>query len=300
MFVAPPVDPRTDSGATRTRVRSSLALNSMAGRQRPPGRRSHGERPRPGPLSRMSGHRTFGSARRVGRSGATTDRHGTTPVDELACRQPYRIADGDTLSTSRPDGIRPAADRGACHAPPWLDAARSRPAVHRHACVAVADLRLPRVRARHAARARGRPRSWPLAGPARFYLGETNVVDGPLPARAPLVLAERAAGRHRPVPADPDRLPAWPTSSAPGAALLLDRSQSGVKRAFNIAQFGICGGRRARWSSMPSPNRAAHPGRGSGSPRSRRAAPRRPRGGPGRHRRSRCPAGRRSSRSCPR
>ena len=79
-----------------------------------------------------------------------------------------------------------------------------------------------------------------------------------------------------------------------GAALLLDRNQSGIKRAFNFAQFALSRDRRAWPSSTRSPRPGDARARGTGSPRSRRAPRRASSARSSSPPPSRCPVARRS------
>ena len=136
------------------------------------------------------------------------------------------------------------------------------------------------------------PIPWPLAALA-FYLGETNVVEVHF-------LRERHSFSLSELPGIVGLFFLPPTEYllaclvGTGFALLADRQQSSLKRAFNLAQFGLAAV-VALSSSMPSPRPPSRPGRRSGSPRSprpaRRARSRRPSSPP----RSRCRAAHRSS-----
>ena len=141
---------------------------------------------------------------------------------------------------------------------------------------------------------RSPPRStvpWPLIALASSRPSEGH--RRPLPAREPLVLAERVPGRHRLLPAVAARLlPRGPLGSGPALVAPSPR-QSPLKFAFNLANFAfIAAVALSVFHALGSVRRRRPRRRLAGGVR--RDAPRRgPRRGDDRHRRS--PVGRRAA-----
>ena len=111
--------------------------------------------------------------------------------------------------------------------------------------------------------------AWPLLA-AAFAARRAQGRRGPLPARDPLLLAERVPGRHRLLLAVA-RPSTWSRcSSAAAAALLVQPRQRLIKIAFNLANF-LCVAAVSLLivHTLRRPDGHAGPGR-SGSPRSRR------------------------------